>query len=178
VVRLILALAAATIVAWPGPAGAFPPRLPAATFQDQDGRVLDLASVWGRVAVIVYGGRAGLEHHIAWGRRLDEELRDRGVYRAGDSREARPVWILAVAQMGRIPVAFRGMLRAALQPHVEPGHSLWLDWEDLLSTWFGRRDGESTVVVVDRRGTVRLVAAGRPEGEPYRAVSEALRRIE
>jgi hypothetical protein len=178
VVRLLLAATVAALACTAGPSAAFSPRLPAGAFQDQDGRVLDLASVSGRVVVVVYGGRAALPHHLAWGRRLDAELRTRGVYRGADPPETRPVWILAVAQMGRIPSTFRDLLRAAIRPHVEAGYSLWFDWEDVLSTWFGRRDGESTVVVVDRHGVVRLVVAGPPDGERFRTVTDVLARLE
>jgi hypothetical protein len=178
VVRLVVAATLGALVGLAAPAAASAPRLPPAVFQDQDGRVLDLASVLGRVAVIVYGGRAGVERHIGWGRRLAVELRARGLYRDDDPPATRPVWILAIAQMGGIPTMFRELLRAAIRPHVEAGHSLWLDWDDVLSTRFGRRDGESTVIVVDPGGAVRLVTAGPPEGEPFRAVLEALRRLE
>jgi hypothetical protein len=159
-------------------AGAAPRRLPAVAFQDQEGRVLDLGSLRGRVAVIVYGGRTGLDHHLAWGRRLDAELRARGVYGHGEPLATRPVRILAVAQMGGIPGAFREMLRAFIRPHVEAGHSLWLDWDNALSTAFGGRDGDSTVLVADRAGEVQLVVGGLPEGDAYRTVSETLKRIE
>jgi hypothetical protein len=88
------------------------------------------------------------------------------------------VRILAVAQMGGIPGAFREMLRAFIRPHVEAGHSLWLDWDNALSTAFGGRDGDSTVLVADRAGEVQLVVGGLPEGDAFRTVSETLKRIE
>ena len=177
-VRIVVAAAVGVMVATASGAGAAPLRLPAAVFQDQEGRVLDLASLRGRVAVIVYGGRTGLDRHVAWGRRLDAELRARGVYRQDEPPAARPVWILAVAQMGGIPGAFREMLRAFIRPHVEAGHSLWLDWDNVLSTAFGGRDGDSTVLVADREGEVQLVAGGLPEGTAFHTVSETVRRVE
>jgi hypothetical protein len=177
-VALVLALIAAQVMGATGPAAAFPSRLPAAVFQDQEGRSLDLASAQGRIAVVVYGGRAGVERHVEWGRRLAGELRARGVYRDDELPAARTVWILAVAQMGGIPIAFRDMLRAVIRPHVEPGHSLWLDWDDVLSSAFGRRDGKSSVVVVDRAGLVRLVVTGPPEGDAFRSVQDLLQRLE
>jgi len=160
-----------------GLAGARPAILPAATFEDQDERTLKLEALRGRVVVIVYGGRAGLDHHVSWGRRLDVELRGRGVYRLEDPSDARPVHILAVAQMGGIPGPFRGMLQRYLRQHVERGFSLWLDWEDLLSTLFGANEPVSTVVVADGEGAVRLVVSGLPAGPPYNAVSELLRSL-
>lgn len=169
------ALAAAAIVfllARVGSAGTAV--LPAATFQDQDGHTLDLRSLRGRVVVIVYGTRDAVDQHVAWGKRIDGELRARGVYRMQDARERRPVQILALAQMGGIPEAFRGMLRAYLRLHVEKGYSLWLDWEDRMSALYGSHGDLATVVVADREGAVRLVVAGRPEGVTWRQVSELL----
>lgn len=169
------ALASAVAVLLLAPAGmAGSAALPAATFEDQDGHTLDLPSLRGRVVVIVYGTRDAIEQHVAWGKRIDGELRARGVYRMEDTSERRPVHILALAQMGGIPEAFRGMLRAYIRRHVEKGYSLWLDWEDRMSALFGSHGSLPTVVVADREGIVRLVISGRPEGESWRQVSELL----
>jgi hypothetical protein len=151
--------------------------LPSLNLQDQEGRTLNLDALRGKVVVIVYGGRKAVDTHVAWGKRLDAELYQGGSYRAGDQDEERPVRILAVAQMGKIPVIFRGMIRAGIRPHVEKGFSLWLDWEDGLAGLYGVQEATSTVIVADRQGHVHLVVSGRPEGEPYRAVSEALQRL-
>jgi hypothetical protein len=159
------------------PAGGQPSVLPGASFQDQDGRQLDLAALRGRVVVIVYGGRSALEQHLAWGKRLDGDLRERGVYRPEDPPQTRSVQILALAQMGGIPEAFRSMLRTMLRAHVEAGYSLWLDWDDRMSILFGTHESVSTVVVADRQGVVRLVVSGPPRGEAYRAVSDLLGRL-
>ena len=86
---LVLGLIAAQGMGSTPPAAAFPSRLPAAVLQDQDGRSLDLASAQGRIAVVVYGGRAGVERHVEWGRRLAGELRARGVYRDDEPPAAR-----------------------------------------------------------------------------------------
>jgi hypothetical protein len=157
---------------------ATPARLPAIALRDQEGKTLDLAALRGFLAVIVYGGRAAVERHIAWGQRLAERLLAEGRYRPGDARsDPRVVQILAVAQMGRVPGPFREMLRAFIRPRVEAGHSLWLDWDNALASAFGERDADSTVLVVDRGGGVRLVLAGPPDVERVRAVTEALRRL-
>jgi hypothetical protein len=156
---------------------AHPETLPALGFEDQTGGRLDLGSLRGRIVVIVYGGRAGLDHHVSWGRRIDQALRARGVYGPEGPDDARPVRILALAQMGGIPEVFRPVLRHLLRQHVEAGFSLWLDWEDRMSALFGARDPESTVVVADRAGRVRVVAWGKPEGAAWQAVSEAIRRL-
>lgn len=176
-VRFSVLLGLGLVLAGVAPAAPHPIALPAATFQDQEGRTLDLADLRGRVAVIVYGGRAGIDHHVLWGKRIDGELRARGVYRLDDEPATRPVQILALAQMGGIPGIFRPMLRDLLRGRVERGYSLWLDWDNMMSGLFGANDPASTVVVVDRAGTVRLVVAGPPDGPPYKAVSELLVRL-
>jgi hypothetical protein len=176
-VRLAVVIAVAIALLSPAPVAPYPAALPHATFEDQDGRTIALADLRDRLTVIVYGRRAGLEHHVRWGKRLDGDLRSRGTYRAEDAPETRPVQILALAQMGGIPQAFRPLLRGLLRSHVEPGYSLWLDWDDRMSATFGSHDVVSTVVVVDRAGTVRLVVSGPPDGEPYREVSALLHRL-
>lgn len=168
---LLLTLAPPTLAA------ARPTALPELTLQDQEGRTLDFAALRGRVTIIVYGGRAGVDEHSAWGKRLDTELRQRGVYRAGDPEAERPVRILAVAEMGGIPETFRPLIRTAVRPGVEKGYSLWLDWEDRMARSFGAHEPHSTVLVADREGTVLLVVGGPPTGAPLQAVVDLLRRL-
>jgi hypothetical protein len=159
------------------PAVAGPSALPDLTLQDQEGRTLELSSLRGRVVVVVYGGRAGVEEHSAWGKRLDAELRERGVYRAEDPEATRPVRILAVAEMGGIPETFRPLIRAAVRPGVEKGYSLWLDWEDRMARSFGAHEPHSTVLVADREGTVHLVVGGPPSGPPWQKVLQLLMKL-
>ncbi len=151
--------------------------LPELTLQDQEGRTLQFAALRGRVAIIVYGGRAGVEEHSAWGKRLDAELRQRGVYRTEDAEAERPVRILAVAEMGGIPEAFRGLIRSAVRPGVEKGYSLWLDWEDRMTRAFGAHEPHSTVLVANREGAVLLVMGGAPTGAPLQMVLDLLRKL-
>jgi hypothetical protein len=154
-----------------------PTALPDLTFQDQEGQALQLSSLRDRVVIIVYGGRGGVEEHSAWGKRLDAELRQRGVYRAEDAEADRPVRILAVAQMGGIPETFRPLIRAAVRPGVEKGYSLWLDWEDRMTRAFGAHEPHSTVIVADREGAVLLVVGGAPTGAPLQRVLDLLRKL-
>ena len=173
-VGLLLLLPALTQMAL---AAAGSTALPELTLQDQEGRTLQFEALRGRVAIIVYGGRAGVEEHSAWGKRLDAELRQRGVYRAEDAEADRPVRILAVAEMGGIPEAFRPLIRTAVRPGVEKGYSLWLDWEDRMTRAFGAHEPHSTVLVADREGAVLLVVGGAPTGGPLQAVVDLLRRL-
>jgi hypothetical protein len=158
-------------------APAAPALLPDATFEDPGGRTLALAALRGRVVVIVYGTRGAIDLHSAWGRQVDRDLRARGVYHADDVVEQRPVQILALAQMGGIPVSFRGLVRAWLRSHVPKDFTLWLDWEDSMSALFGARGDLSTVVIADRDGAVRLVVSGPPEGAVWKQVSDLLRAL-
>jgi hypothetical protein len=173
--RLLVGLALVLVVT--GVAAARPAVLPSLVFEDQEGRTLDLATLRGRIVVVVYGGRDGVEHHVAWGKRLDAALRARGVYRLDDPPGNRPVEILAVAQMGNAPKPVRPMVRAVLRQKVEAGYSLWLDWDETMSRLFGDNDPVSTVVVADREGVVRLVVAGIPDGKPWEAVTAVLARL-
>jgi hypothetical protein len=173
--RLVLGLALGLLVT--GGAGARPPVLPRLVLEDQEERKLDLDELRGRTVIVVYGGRAGVERHVRWGRRLDASLRARGVYRAEDPPLSRPVEILAVAQMGNPPKPLRGMVRALLRQKVETGYSLWLDWDGELSRLFGDHDPASTVVVADRDGSVQLVVAGLPDGQPWEQVTAVLARL-
>lgn len=150
-------------------AGESPRPLPPLVFEDQEGRTLSLATLRGQAVVLVYGTRSAVEDSIAWGRRLDAELRG--------STGGRAFEIVAVAQMGRIPEKFQGVVRAALRQRTPASFSLWLDWEDRMSTLFGRHRTLPTVVVADQDGQVRLVVVGRADGAPWDTVTERLRRL-
>ncbi|HUO65638.1 MAG TPA: hypothetical protein VMT97_18105 [Terriglobales bacterium] len=167
--------AAALLIGTVAPAA--PALLPDATFEDTGGRTLALAALRGRVVVIVYGTRGAMDLHSAWGRRVDGDLRARGVYRADDAVNQRPVQILALAQMGGIPGSFRGLVRAWVSSHVPKDFPLWLDWEDSMSALFGDRGDLSTVVIADRDGAVRLVVSGPPLGAAWKQVSDLLRAL-
>ena len=173
--RLAVAAASALLLGTVAPAA--PALLPDATFEDPGGRTLALAALRGRVVVIVYGTRGAVDQHSAWGRRVDGDLRARGVYHAEDAVDQRPVQILALAQMGGIPGSFRGLVRAWVRSHVPRDFSLWLDWEDSMSALFGAHGDLSTVVIADREGAVRLVISGPPEGAAWKQVSDLLRAL-
>jgi hypothetical protein len=170
VVRVGALVVAAALVAAPGraPAAVLPPLV----FEDQHGRRLELAALRGDVAVIVYGGRSALDDSIAWGRRVAAELRARNAT-AGDPADR----VVAVAQMGGIPPAFRGLLRAMVRERTPPDFSLYLDWDDRLGAAFGAMPATSTVVVTDRDLGVRAVVSGRPEGAPWAVVAAAIQAV-
>ena len=154
-----------------------PAVLPPLSFEDQAGQMLQLASLRGRVVVIVYGARSGLDHHTEWGRRLHQAMIDRGVYRADDLPAHRQVQILALAQMGGIPSAFRPVIQRVVRGHVPSGFSLYLDWEDRMSALFGAHPTLSTVVVGDRDGAVRQVTVGIARDDALRLVLEMIRQL-
>ena len=176
-VRRLLLLALVLPLLQAAPASGHASVLPSASFEDQDGRQLDLAAMRGRVVVIVYGGRSALAQHVAWASGSTATCAsaaciDRtSLRRPGRCRSWR-------SPMGGIPEAFRSMLRAMLRARVESGYSLWLDWDDRMSLLFGAHESVSTVVVADQQGVVRArVVSGPPQGEPYRAVSALLRHL-
>jgi hypothetical protein len=139
-----------------------PLALPPLALQDQESRRLELGDLRGRVVVIVYGTRARVDDHIAWGRGVDRALIARGAYRATTPSEQRPVRILALAQMGGVPSGLRGLVRTVVRQHVPEDFSLWLDWGDHMTALFGSGGAQSSVVVADRTGRVELVTSGAP----------------
>ena len=174
----LLLAAAAVLTLAAAASGAEPPsRLPPLSFEDQEGHTVDLAGLRGRVVVIVYGTRDGLEQHTEWGRRLHEAMVAQGMYRADDAVEERPVRILALAQMGGIPTAFRTMIRTVLRAKVPAGFALYLDWDDRMSDLFGPQRKLSTVVVSDRDGGVRQVKVGLPRDDMLQSVLGMIRRL-
>lgn len=171
------ALVAALVLMASLAASGVPSRLPPLEFEDQEGRRLGFASLQGSVVVIVYGGREAMDDAIVWGRRLDAELRAQGAYTLDTPDAARSVRILALAQMGGIPDAFRGLLRTALRQRTPAGFSLWLDWEDRLATIFGGHRAQPTVVVADRQSDVHLIVTGAPHGAAWDAVAGLVHRL-
>lgn len=177
-VRLRLLVTAAMLLGVVAAGHAGPPAvLPPLEFQDQDGHSVQIVALRGKIVVIVYGTRDGLDHHTEWGRRLHAALIGHGLYRADDLPEQRSVQILAMAQMGGIPTAFRPMVRTFVRAHTPAGFSLYLDWEDRMSGLFGAHGADSTVVVSDRDGAVRMVTSGVPRDETIRAVVDMIRGL-
>jgi hypothetical protein len=173
----VTVLIIAVLLAGAGQPAAAPVMLPPLALEDQQGRRLDLGDLRGRVVVIVYGTRARVEDHIAWGRRLETGMIERGVYHAEDPPEQRPVRILALGQMGGIPSTFRPIIRTVVREHTPADFSLWLDWEDRMSVFFGAERARSSVVVADRTGHVRLVTTGASSDVAVARVVEVVLRL-
>jgi hypothetical protein len=164
-------LVAAVLLAGAGAEGNRPARLPSLGLHDQHGRRLELDELRGQIVVLVYGTRARVDEHVAWGRRLDAAVRERGAAAPPGPRSVR---ILAIAQMGGVPTVLRPLVRAAVRDRIPADFSLWLDWEDEMSTRFGVEPEQSTVVVGDRHGRVRLVTAGPPTEAALEQVLEVV----
>jgi hypothetical protein len=154
---IVLALLAAGVHV-----SAAPATLPPLALQDQEGRHLRLDDLRGRIVVVVYGTRERVDEHIAWGRRLERTLVEHRAYTATDAPEHRPVRILALAQMGGIPSAFRALVRSVVRQHTPQDFSLWLDWDDRMSARFGAGGARSSVVVADGAGRVHLAMTESP----------------
>jgi hypothetical protein len=158
-----LGLIVAGLLAGAVPASAPALTLPSLSLHDQEGRRLDLRDLRGRVVVIVYGTRDRVDEHIGWGRRLEQAMIAHGTYRATDAAADRPVRILALAQMGGIPSAFRTIIRTVVRQHTPTDFSLWLDWDDRMRAHFGTGGATSSVVVANRAGRVHLVTTAPPD---------------
>ena len=156
---------------------AMPAVLPSLELEDQRGAGLELGDLRGTGVVIVYGTRHAIDESVTWGKKLDARLQARGAYVAAMPESARPVRIIAVAQMGGIPGPFRDLVRRALRGKVPHGFSLWLDWDDRLGTLFGAHGTLPTVVVVGRAGDVRAVVTGPAEGGAWDAVDGAVGQL-
>ena len=127
--------------------------------------------------MIVYGTRDGIDHHVEWGRRIHGELIGHGLYRADDPPEQRPVRILAMAQMGGIPLAFRPIIRTFVRGQTPNGLLALARLGESNERTLWRPSLDLHDVVSDRAGGVRLVTSDGRGRDMLRVVVEMIRRL-
>jgi hypothetical protein len=153
------------------PPGAVPaPKPVELVLEDQFERKADLADLRGRVVILVFGDRKGLDAcrtlgeqlHVCW--HPDAKGQPPGKARAAavvpldglkPGQVSPEVIVVPVACCGKVPAAIRPTVSKQIAKG-SPDVVVWLDYAETMKGMFGLTAGETNVAVIDAAGRLRL----------------------
>jgi hypothetical protein len=140
-------------------------------FEDQLDNKPELASLRGKVAVLVFGDRKATDACREFGQALHiafhptakglspSEAAKQPVIALSGAKVSPDVAVVPVATCGKVPSVVRTVIRAQIKKGA-PDVPVWLDFEETMVKHFGQTSGEVNVAVFDTKGRYRHVANG------------------
>jgi hypothetical protein len=141
------------------------------TFEDQFDNKPELSSLRGKVAVLVYGDRKGMEACREFGQALHvafhptakglkpSEAAKQPVLTLTGAKSSPGVAVVPIATCGKVPNVVRTVIRAQVKKGA-PDVPVWLDFDETMVKHFGQTSGEVNVAVFDAKGRYRHVVNG------------------
>lgn len=170
-------MTAAVLILAAAPAVAQPAKPVDLNFEDQFERKNSLADLKGRVVILVYGDRRGIEASRELGEKLHVLFHPTAAGQPPAKARVAPVApldglpkgtpspdvaIQAVACAGSVPGPVRALIRTGLKKDAADT-PVWLDFGTTMADKFGMRDGEPNLAVFDADGRLRLKVNGTPD---------------
>jgi predicted transcriptional regulator len=185
----VLSLICVTMLAAAGVA-ADPPKVSDLTMEDQFEVKNSVADHKGKVLILVYGDRKGLDASRELGSKLHvlfhptaegksaKEARTAPVdpLPGVDKGKSPDVAVVPVACCGKVPGAVQGFIRGALKKDAADT-TVWLDFANAMKDKFGLTDGEPNLVVIDAQGRLRLKVNGTPDKETMQKVLQTTQNL-
>jgi hypothetical protein len=183
--RLLLVVAVLAVAAGPAP----PPA--ELRFEDQFENKPQLADLRGKVAVLVYADRRGVDAGREFGERLHLAFHPtaKGLPPGKGRQEPtappdgqRPgttapgVAVVPVACVGKVPELVRKLLRAQVKA-AAPEVPVWLDFEGEVVRRFGITGGQVNVAVFDAAGVYRYGFTGTPDAAKQQELLRAIQAL-
>jgi hypothetical protein len=147
------------------------------TFEDQFEVTNKVADHKGKVLILVYGDRQGIEASRQLGTQLHVLFHPTADGKSPKEAKAAPVApldglpkgakspdvaVIPVACCGKAPAPVRALIRSSLKKDAADV-PVWLDFGTTMADTFGIRDGEPNLVLIDAEGRMRLKVNGTPD---------------
>lgn len=171
-------------------AAADPPKVDL-TFEDQFEVTNKVADHKGKVLILVYGDRKGIEASRELGSKLHVLFHPTAEGKSAKDAKAAPVAplegapqgtkspdvaVVPVACCGSVPGPIKALVRSSLKKDAADV-SVWLDFGTTMADKFGLRDGEPNVVVIDAEGRLRLKVNGTPDKDTLQKVLQTAQNL-
>lgn len=168
-----------------------PPKVSDLALEDQFETKNSVADHKGKVLILVYGDRNGLDasrelgtqlhvlfHPTAEGKTAKEAKTAPVVALDGvEKGKASPeVAVVPVACCGKVPGAVQGFIRGALKKDAADTR-VWMDFANVMKDKFGLTEGEPNLVVIDAQGRLRLKVNGKPDKETLQKVLQTTQNL-
>ncbi|MCU0705707.1 MAG: hypothetical protein MUF18_17195 [Fimbriiglobus sp.] len=166
-----------------------PPKVSDLTLEDQFEVKNSVADHKGKVLILVYGDRKGIDASRELGSKLHVLFHPSAEGKSAKEAKVAPVAplegvkgaspevaVIPVACCGKVPGAIQGIIRGALKKDAADT-TVWLDFANVMKEKFGLTDGEPNLVVIDAHGRLRLKVNGTPDRETLQKVLQTTQNL-
>jgi hypothetical protein len=189
--KLLMVVVATGTMAFAQKPAAKQPKSVEITMEDQFETKNSVADHKGKVLILVYGDRNGIDasrelgstlhvvfHPSAEGKTAKEAMKAPVAPLDGvASDKASPdVKVIPVAACTGVPGPIKGIIRKALAKDAADT-SVWLDFDGVMAEKFTMREGEPNLVLIDAEGRLRLKVNGKPDKETMKKVLQAAQNL-
>jgi len=168
-----------------------PPKVNDLMLEDQFEAKNSVADHKGKVLILVYGDRKGLDASRDLGSKLHVMFHPSADGKTAKEAKAAPVdplpgvekgktspdvAVVPVACCGKVPGLIQGTIRGALKKDAADT-PVWLDFGSTMKDKFGLTEGEPNLVVIDAQGRLRLKVNGNPDKETLQKVLQTTQNL-
>lgn len=190
-IRNLTALTVLGLASAFGPVRAAEPQKVDLSFEDQFEQKNSVADHKGRVLILVYGDRNGIDACRQLGAKLHVMFHPTAEGKSPKEAKAAPVVpltgvppgtpspevaVVPVACCGSAPAPIRAIIRSSLKKDAADV-PVWLDFGNTMADTFGMRDGEANFVIVDAQGRLRLKVNGTPDQATWQKVLQTAQNL-
>ena len=168
-----------------------PPKVSDLCLEDQFEAKNSVADHKGKVLILVYGDRNGIDASRELGAKLHVMFHPSADGKSAKEAKAAPVdplpgvekgkpspdvAVVPVACCGKVPGLIQGTIRGALKKDAADT-PVWLDFGSTMKDKFGLTSGEPNLVVIDAQGRLRLKVNGTPDRETLQKVLQTAQNL-
>lgn len=187
----VLSLTTVLLLASAAGFAAEPPKVSDLTLEDQFEVKNSVADHKGKVLILVYGDRTGIDASRELGSKLHVLFHPSAAGKTAKVARVAPVdplpgvpngtaspdvAVVPVACCGRVPGIIQGTIRGALKKDAGDV-PVWLDFDNTMKDKFGLTAGEPNLVVIDAQGRLRLKVNGTPDRETMQKVLQTAQNL-
>jgi hypothetical protein len=188
---LMIAIFFSGVLAFAQKPAAKEPKTVEITMEDQFETKNSVADHKGKVLILVYGDRKGIDasrelgstlhvlfHPTAEGKTAKEAKKAPVAPLDGIAKDkpSPDVSVIPIAACAGVPGPIKGMIRKALAKDAADT-SVWLDFDGVMAEKFTMREGEPNLVLIDAEGRLRLKVNGKPDKETMKKVLQTAQNL-
>ena len=168
-----------------------PPKVSDLAMEDQFEAKNSVADHKGKVLILVYGDRDGIDASRELGSKLHMLFHPSAEGKSAKEAKAAPVAalegvekgkpspdvaVVPVACCGKVPDVVKGFVRGGLKKDAADT-AVWLDFGTTMKDKFGMTAKEPNLVVIDAQGRLRLKVNGTPDKETLQKVLQTAQNL-
>ncbi len=161
------------------------------SFEDQFERKHSVADLRGKVVILVYGDRHGIEASRELGEKLHVVFHPTAKGQTPEKAKAAPVTALPGVTAGKdspdvvvVPVACAGQVPGPIKTLIRLGLKkdaaetpVWIDFGTAMADKFTVKESQPNLVVIDARGYLRLKVNGTPDKATYEKILQTTQNL-